>query len=292
MAYVLLGLNVLYLAGLLLKLVVMFWHFPWVYVNGRRYRALLDNLRQQEAEVSHTDLYEAVLSLGPDRIWPFGVNEFKARALWRRHRESPYLAKRLRGYLLIVELLLFHVIGLSWIGAVLLIVTGITQPDWLMTEVGHVLATVALLNSILLITIPLLLPAEAIFHYAQVGLYAFSFHRPLSYINEPRVNTFADELAILIGLATCAVFVDAAAINAQATIGRSFYTDGLAEVGGLFSDAYHAFMTFIFSTQLEPSNTLGQGTIILISLQGIGLLVIALAAFTSTSPMSHDDTNR
>jgi hypothetical protein len=188
--------------------------------------------------------------------------------------------------------LLFHVIGLSLIGAVLLIVTGTTQSVWLTTEVGQVLATVALLNSILLIAIPLVLAVEATFHYAQVGLYAFSFHRPLSYINQPRVNTFADELAILIGLAVCALFVDGAAINAQSTIGRSFNTEGLAGIGGLFSDAYHAFMTFIFSTQLAPSNAWGQGTVILISLQGIGLLVLALAAFTSTSPMSRDDKDR
>jgi hypothetical protein len=197
--------------------------------------------------------------------------------------------RRLRGYVLIVGLLLFHVIGLSLAGAVLLIVTGATQSAWTIEDVGPVLASVALVNSVLLITIPVMLAVEANFHYAQVGLYAFSFHRPLSYINRPRVNTFVDELAILIGLTMGALFVDAVAINAQSSIGQSFSTKGLAGIGDLFSDAYHAFMTFIFSTQLVPSNTWGQVTVILISLQGIGLLVLALAAFTSTSPMSREN---
>jgi hypothetical protein len=287
MAYALLGLNAVYLAVLILKLVVMYLHLPWVYVHGRAYRRLLDNLRQREESVELSDLYEEVLSLGPDRIWPFGVNEFKARVLWRRHLESPSITRRLRGCLLIVGLLLFHTVGLSLIGALLLIVTGATQSDWLTTEIGAVIATLALLNSVLLMTVLLLLAVEASLHYAQMGLYAFGFYRPLSYINAPRVNTFADELAILVGLTMCALFVDAAALNAQSTIGGSFSTEGLAGIGGLFSDAYHAFMTFIFSTQLEPSNTWGQVTVILISLQGIGLLVLALAAFTSTSPISH-----
>jgi hypothetical protein len=289
MVYALLGLNAVYLAALILKLVVMYRHLPWVYEHGRAYRRLLDNLREQEEKVDLSDLYEEVLSIGPDRIWPFGVNDYKARVRSRRHLEAPSMARRLRGYMLIVGLLLFHVIGLSLVGAVLLIVTGTSQSAWATAEGGLVLAWIALANSILLITIPVFLAVEASFHYAQVGLYAFSFHRPLSYINEPRVNTFADELAILVGLAVCAIFVDGVAINAQSTIGRSFDTDGLAGIGGLFSDAYHAFMTFIFSTQLEPSNAWGQGTVILISLQGIGLLIVALAAFTSTSPVSRDD---
>jgi hypothetical protein len=292
MVYALLGLNVVYLAALILKLVVMYLHLPWVYVHGRAYRGILDDLRQQKGDVGFSDLYAAVLSLGPDRIWPFGVNEYKARALWRCHLESPSIARRMRGYLLIVELLLFHVVGLSLIGAVLLIVTGATLSGWLSTEVGPLIAWIARVNSILLIAIPVLLAVEANLHYAQVGIYAFGFHRPLRYVNGPRANNFVDELAILISLAVCGVFVDAVAISAQSTIGRSFDTDGLAGIGGLFSDAYHAFMTFIFSTQLEPSNTWGQGTVILISLQGIGLLVLALAAFTSASPISHDDTSR
>ena len=238
-----------------------------------------------------SDLYDEILSLGPDRIKPFGVNEFKARVLWRRHIEAPFMTRRAKGYLWLVGLLLFHVIALSWIGALLLIVTGMTQSGWLTTEAGPVIAWLGLLNSVVLITIPVFLAIEAILHYAQMGLYAFGFHRPLSYINDPRVNTFADELAILIGLALCALFVDAAAINVQSTIGRSFNTYGLTGIGGLFSDAYHGFMTFIFSTQLQPANVWGQVTVILISLQGIGLLVLALAAFTSTGLVSPSDKN-
>ena len=287
MASALLGLNAAYLAALVLKLVVMYLHLPWVYVHGRAYRRLLDNLRQQEEKVELSDLYEEVLSLGPDQIWPFGVNEFKARIRWRRHLEAPSVTRRLRGCLLIVGLLLFHTVGLSLIGALLLIVTGTTQSDWGTREIEPVIATLALLNSVLLMTVLLLLAVEASLHYAQMGLYAFGFYRPLSYINQPRVNTFADELAILIGLAMCSLFVDAVAINVQSTIGTSFNTDGLTGIDGLFSDAYHAFMTFIFSSQLEPGNVGGQVTVILISLQGIGLLVLALAAFTSTSPISH-----
>jgi hypothetical protein len=171
-------------------------------------------------------------------------------------------------------------------------VTGITQSSWLRTEVGPSIAWLARFNAVVLIAIPVMLAAEATLHYAQVGLYALSFHLPLRYVNAPALNNFADELVLLIGLTLCALFVDAAAINVESMIGGSFSTDGLAGLSSLFSDVYHAFMTFIFSTQLEPSNVWGQTTVILISLQGIGLLVLALAAFTSASPMSRDDNNR
>jgi hypothetical protein len=291
MAYALLGLNVVYLAALLLKLGMMCEHFPWVYANGRRYRSLLDTLRQQDRTVTLGDLYDEVLSLGPDWIKPFGVNEFKARVLWRRHLEAPFMMRRARGYMWFAGVLLFHVIALSWIGAVLLIVTGATQSRWLTTEIGPVISWLGLLNSVVLILIPVSLAVEANVHYAQMGLFAFGFHRPLSYINDPRVNTFIDELAMLVSLAICALFVDAAAINVQSTVGRSFNTDGLTGISGLFSDAYHGFMTFIFSTQLQPANAWGQVTVILISLQGIGLLVLALAAFTSTGPVTPGEKN-
>jgi hypothetical protein len=289
MAYALLVLNAIYLAGLLLKLAAMCQHFPWVYANGRGYRRVLDDLRQRKNTVDMSELYKEVASLSADRIKPFGVNDFKARVLWRRHLESPYLTRRAKGYMWLIGLTLFHVVALAWIGAVVLIVTGTTQSRWNTTAAGPVVAQVALLNSILLITIPLFLAIEANLHYAQVGIYAFGFHRPLSYINEPHVNTFADELAILTSLATCAIFVDGVALNVQSTIGRSFNPDGLTGLSGLFSDAYHAFMTFIISTQLEPANPWGQVTVILISLQGVGLLVVALAAFTSTSSKLQDD---
>lgn len=201
------------------------------------------------------------------------------------------MTRRARGYIWLVGVLLFHVITLSWLGAVLLIVTGATPSRWLTTETGPAISWLALLNSVVLMLIPVSLAVEANLHYAQMGLYAFGFHRPLSYINEPRVNTFADELAILVSLATCALFVDAAAINVQSVVGRSFNTDGLTGISGLFSDAYHGFMTFIFSTQLQAANAWGQVTVILISLQGIGLLVLALAAFTSTGLMTPRDKN-
>lgn len=102
----------------------------------RGYTGLLDTLRQQDRNVSLSDLYDEVLSLGPDRIKPFGVNEFKARVVWRSHLEAPSLSRRARGYLWLAGVLLFHVIALSWIGAVLLIVTAATQSVWLTTNSG------------------------------------------------------------------------------------------------------------------------------------------------------------
>jgi hypothetical protein len=128
------------------------------------------------------------------------------------------------------------------------------------------------------------LTVEATVNYARVGNYATAFQDPLRFVNKRPFSKFTTEVLFLLILGLCAVYIDSAVVNFAAASGGDFGVSGLSGVRGLFTDIYHATMTFIFSTQLTPGDSVARLVVLLISAQGVGLLILTLAAFSSTVP--------
>lgn len=122
--------------------------------------------------------------------------------------------------------------------------------------------------------------------YARLGNYATAFQDPLRFVNKRPFSKFTTEVLFLLIL--CAVYIDSAVINFAAAVGANFGVPGLSGPSALFVDIYHATMTFIFSTQMDPADTIARLTVLLISAQGVGLFILRLAAFSSAVPGKED----
>ncbi|RFU18757.1 hypothetical protein D0Z06_25025 [Geodermatophilus marinus] len=150
-----------------------------------------------------------------------------------------------------------------------------SRPIILMTAAGS--------TALLLLLASVLLAVESTGVYASFGSYAVAYHQTLQYVNKTLSPTFWREFLALVYSGLALVFVDAGIVSflVTARIEDFGLADGkygdLAGLTGLIHCAYSIFMTFVFSSPLEPSTNLGQLAQVAFTLQGLFLITVAFA---------------
>jgi hypothetical protein len=130
---------------------------------------------------------------------------------------------------------------------------------------------------------------EAVVNYARVTSYGLAHHNPRAFASGRAPNRFLLEAATLGGLAVAAVYVDTCVMSFLSSSKLTSFGmpgDSASYVPGLFNDFYASFLTFIFSTPLTPQAALAKLFVLIVSLQGIFVLVVGAAAFTTATTIT------
>lgn len=259
-------------------------HIKWIFFNGQQYLAELDALKSQVAAnasfaPSEDDLWAAITAAHGDKVAVMGFKEHRAHAKARSLRVAGRntTARLLR---LLAKFYDFTVLG--FVAGASLVIAGVAEgasPSMLVIAAGAWLA-------VALQAIVLLNCAEATVNYAVLSSYGLAHHSPLRYIRGSRKDDFLFEVLVLVGLVTAALFVDTVVMSFLSTSQTvSFDLNDIEGLSGLFNCFYSSFMTFIFSTPIAAEDIVAKCFVIVVSVQGAMVLILALTAFANATPI-------
>jgi len=280
----------------LYKLCVVVKHVRWIHRRGADYGARLVGLRTYRqyltaagsppAALTDADIHAELMdpALNGDAVALLGFKEFKGRARAEGLRHATNRGARLAGRALTAAIWVFDFVRVGLVSGIVVLLAGVLLPDT--GQEGLLRWTGAAVCLVLELTV-LVICAEATVNFASMGSYALAHHDPIRFVDDPQPSRFIAELNTLVGLALAAVFIDAVTLsfigNAQLA---TFADHDLLGWDGVLASLYHAAMTFIFSTQLEPSSPLAMLYVLVVSLQGIAVLVVAVAAWSGATPVN------
>jgi hypothetical protein len=257
-------------------------HILWIYRFGRHYADLLVSLRRQPGNVSERDVYLILIETGGHKLSWLGFKEYNLRIAAMGLRESSYLQRRLVGRLIQSLIVVYDFVILGFLGGVALICVGL----YLHTGKGQcvVLKVLGSISCALLMLTVVIICIEATVNYARLTSFGLAHHNPKAFASGRDIDPFLTEIATLVGVSLAAVYLDACTLFFlySADMLEGFVVDRV----DLMDFLYHSFMTFVLSGQLSVTNPVGEVWTVLVTLHGIAVVVIAVAAFSSATPIS------
>jgi hypothetical protein len=280
----LLLINIAVCVAVVLKILTILQSLVWAERYGATYRERLEELRGASRMRTPTleELVAKIADLEPERVKPFGLAETTGSLAAARYIQSSSKYMRAKGHLLRTAVRSFNFPLMALVGATIVTITGLRAE---VVSGAAVLIVSARLTALLMIVGILILAVNATVLYSRVGMYALAFDRPLKYVRNKNLNLFMTEVITITGLAMCTLLIDASTLSLFVNTGAKFANADLSGLGNLFNDLYHAAMTFIFSTQLEPISFWSKLLVLLFSLQGVSILILTFAALTSSVPI-------
>lgn len=260
-------------------------HIRWITKNGRGYLISLAAARTAKLPASDRTVLNVLTSVGGDRLTKLGFKEYRARVVARDLMLSSRVGPVVLGAMIRAALQVYDFVVLGALGGAALIWLGATS-----TKRDPVAVASGLFSCIVLSIVVLLICAETVASHASMSSYGLAHHNPKAFIDGRRENAFLYEIGTLAGVAIAAVYVDAAILSFLST--TDLTTFGVVDASGpgnLFNCLYYSFQTFLLSTPLNPTATLGRMFILIGYSQGVFVAILALAALTSSTPITLDD---
>ncbi len=94
------------------------------------------------------------------------------------------------------------------------------------------------------------------------------------------LSPFITEIATVIGLVAAAIYVDTSVLSFLSSAHPSdFGVSGIDQLSGLLNAFRHSVLTFIFLTELSPEAAPGKLFVLVVSLQGVAILMVAVVLF-------------
>lgn len=266
-----------------LKIAALAVNLTWIARYGAEYREKLDKLRKTSSVKSSSGITEIRrichgLHDG-DTVFFFGVNEIALRHHLENAKKNPTSRRRDRIVPRIILIAFdFPVIALLGGFALMWSAQNTSSPNFHSTVVimGRILV-------ILLLVAITVLNFEATLYHVCIGRYARSFLKAGPYLNGTEKNHVLREIGIVAGQAVATIFVGTVAIVFMWATGYSFSAElSGAGVSGFFNSAYVIAMTFIFSVPVAPASGVAKAIVLLVSLQGSLVLLLALAVMMNS----------
>lgn len=266
-----------------LKITALAVNLTWIARHGAEYREELEKLRKTSAVKSSSGIAEIRgichgLHNG-DTVFLLGVNEIALRHHLEKATQNPNSRRRDR----IVPrafLLAFDFIGIALFGGFALIWSVQHTPSPELHSAVVIIGTILVVLLLVAITV---LNFEATLYHVCIGRYARSFLHAGPYLNGTEKNHVLREIGIVAGQAVATIFVGTVAIVFMWAAGHPFSAELCgAGVSGFFDSGYVIAMTFIFSVPVAPASGVAKAIVLLTSLQGSLILLLALAVMMNS----------
>jgi hypothetical protein len=215
------------------------------------------------------------------RIFPFGIRGY---LLERAHLGSPRrgLRKAIVGALAGATGILFNaLLAIPIVALCTIAVTASFPGD------SAAIRWLSLAVATELILFPITNVVEMIVSYATLGSYGGAFHRPKQYLSVWRRRQLLVEVQVLafnVGMAliggTTLYFVLARQWSAFSSLGALE-----SAWNGIADSAYYALMSLLTADNPNPTTLMGRGATALVTVEGVGLLVVVLASLTSLTAL-------
>jgi hypothetical protein len=313
MSKFLLVLTIGYGALALYKLNAIIKHIFWTAINGREYSVNLLRLRRRPGAASFTNIAEILerVPASPAQspkteptmhlarrfyglvfrllgtynsgihLTLLGYKESKMRAKSEKLVASGERRNKLYGHAIALLIQVYDFVIIGFFGGLILVVDGTRHAK--LHTVSNPLRAAALVDASILMLCVLCIAVEATVNYATMQSYGLAHHNPRAYASGVSKGPYIVEVATLAGLAIASIYVDTAVLSMISACWTGTFNVGhLCGPSGLFNSLYESFLTYIFSTNLMPTSAPGRAFVIAVSLQGIALLVVAVAAFANS----------